>query len=122
VLTFIVTSFAFLLLGLNVNVGLLIGYTPLIIAAFLAVFLARVLSVYPIVSLSRALHERIPSSWTKVLGAAGLRGVVSVALALSLPDSMPQRETIIAMTLGVALLSLIVQGELLQFYVKHLKL
>lgn len=122
VLAFIATSFAFLLLGLKVNVGLLITYTPLIIAAFLAVSLARILSVYPIVSLTRALREKIPPSWTKVLGIAGLRGEVSVALALSLPDSFPQRETIIAMTFGVALLSLIIQGEILQAYMKHLKL
>jgi CPA1 family monovalent cation:H+ antiporter len=121
-LTFIVTSFAFLLLGLKANVLLLVTFAPFIAAAFLAMFLGRILSVYPIVTLARSLKEKIPSSWTRVLGIAGLRGVVSVTLALSIPDSFPQKETIVAMTFGVALISLIIQGELLQVYVKRLKL
>ena len=122
VVTFIVTSFTFLLLGLKADVKLLIAFAPLIIAAFLAMLVGRALSVFPIVGLMSVLREKIPGSWTRVLGVAGLRGVVSVALALSLPDTFPQKEAIIAMTFGVALLSLIVQGELLQVYVKRLRL
>jgi len=77
-----------------------------------------VISVYPIVTVAGAVGEKTPSSWTKILAAAGLRGVISVALALSLPDGFPFREAIVAMTFGVALLSLILQGELLQLYLK----
>jgi CPA1 family monovalent cation:H+ antiporter len=67
------------------------------------------------------LGERIPTSWTKVLAVAGLRGAVSVALALSLPQS-EFKEVIVAMTFGVAILSLVVQAEALQVYVKRVKL
>jgi CPA1 family monovalent cation:H+ antiporter len=119
VVTFIVTSFTFLLLGLKADLKLLVAFAPLITAAFLAMLVGRAVSVFPIVKLMNVLREKIPGSWTRVLGVAGLRGVVSVALALSLPDTFPQREALIAMTFGVALLSLIVQGELLQVYVKR---
>jgi CPA1 family monovalent cation:H+ antiporter len=122
VVTFIVTSFAFLLLGLKADVSLMIASAPFVIAAFLVILVARVLSVYPIVSLTDAIGEKIPSSWTRILAGAGLRGVISVALALSLPEGYPYRETIVAMTFGVALLSLIVQGEFLHFYLKKTKL
>jgi NhaP-type Na+/H+ or K+/H+ antiporter len=44
-----------------------------------------------------------------------------VALALSLPES-DFKGTIVAMTFGVALLSLIVQGEILQGYLKRVTL
>jgi CPA1 family monovalent cation:H+ antiporter len=118
VVTFMVTSFAFLLLGLKVDTSLLVAFAPLIIAAFLAIVAARIISVYPIVTLTSFIGEKIPSSYKKILAAAGLRGVISVALALSLPDGFPFREAIVAMTFGVALLSLIVQGEFIQFYVK----
>jgi CPA1 family monovalent cation:H+ antiporter len=121
VVTFMVTSFAFLLLGLKVDTSLLVAFAPLIIAAFLAIVAARVISVYPIVTLTSFIGEKIPSSYKKILAAAGLRGVISVALALSLPDGFPFREAIVAMTFGVALLSLIVQGEFIQFYVKGFK-
>jgi CPA1 family monovalent cation:H+ antiporter len=122
VTTFIVTSFAFLLLGLRSDPRLLATYSPFIIGAFAVILLARVASVYPLVSLTNMLGEKIPSSWTRILALGGLRGVISVALALSLPDSFPFREGIIAMTFGVALLSLIVQGESLTLYLNRTKL
>ena len=122
VITFMATSFAFLLLGLKEDATLLVAFAPFVIVAFLAIFLGRVLSVYPIVAIVSKLGEKIPNAWTRVLGVAGLRGIISVALALSLPETFPRRETIVAMTFGVALLSLTVQGELLQVYVKRLKL
>lgn len=118
---FMVTSFAFLLLGLRADISLLIAYSPFIIAAFLAVLLARIVSVYPVMGLSHVMGERIGHSYVKVVAMSGLRGVISVALALSLPEGFPFREQIIAMTFGVALLSLVVQGELLQFYLRKHK-
>lgn len=121
VVTFMATSFAFLLLGLKADFGLLITFVPFIVAAFVAIVVARIFSVYPITFLTALLGERMPRSWTKVLAFAGLRGAVSVALALSLPESS-FKGAIVAMTFGVALLSLILQGEILQGYLKRVTL
>lgn len=119
--TFLVTSLAFLLLGLRADLSLLVSYAPFIGAAFLAILFARIVSVYPIMGLSHVLGERISHAYTKLLAVSGLRGVISVALALSLPEGFPYREIIIAMTFGVALLSLVVQGEIVQIYMKRAK-
>jgi CPA1 family monovalent cation:H+ antiporter len=121
VVTFMATSFAFLLIGLKTDFALLITFAPFIVAAFAAILVARVISVYPILSLSNAAGEQIPHSWTRVLGFAGLRGAVSVALALSLPESKI-KSVLVAMTFGVALLSLIVQAEILQTYLRKANL
>jgi monovalent cation:H+ antiporter, CPA1 family len=121
VVTFMATSFAFLLIGLRTDFTLLITYAPFIAAAFLAILVARVVSVYPIIGLVNMMRERIPHSWTRLLAIAGLRGAVSVALALSLPESN-FKDTIVAMTFGVALLSLMVQAEILQVFAKSMKL
>jgi CPA1 family monovalent cation:H+ antiporter len=121
VVAFMATSFAFLLLGLKADFGLLIAFVPFIVAAFAAILVARILSVYPITFFTALLGERMPRSWTKVLAFTGLRGAVSVALALSLPESS-FKGTIVAMTFGVALLSLIIQGEILQGYLKRVTL
>jgi CPA1 family monovalent cation:H+ antiporter len=121
VVAFMATSFAFLLLGLKADFRLLITFVPFIAAAFVAILVARILSVYPITFLTALLGERMPRSWTKVLTLAGLRGAVSVALALSLPESS-FKGTIVAMTFGVALLSLIAQGEILQHYLNRVTL
>ena len=86
--------------------------------AFVAIFAARIVSVYPIVWLTRVMGEKIPGSWNKVLGFAGLRGAVSIALVLSLPESN-YKDAITAMTFGVALISLIVQAEILNAYLRR---
>jgi CPA1 family monovalent cation:H+ antiporter len=121
VVTFLATSFAFLLLGLKVNFYALVSFAPFVIAAFAAILFARAVSVYPIVALTRALGEKIPTPWTHLLAFAGLRGVLSVALALSLPESS-FKELIVAMTFGVALFSIILQGELLNVWIRRAKL
>jgi len=118
VVTFLATSFIFLLIGLKANITLLAEYAPFIIMAFVAIFAARIISVYPIVWLSRIMGEKIPGEWNKVLGFAGLRGAVSIALVLSLPESN-YKDVITAMTFGVVLISLIVQAEILNAYLKR---
>jgi CPA1 family monovalent cation:H+ antiporter len=118
IVTFVATSFAFLLLSLQADFRLMVTFSPFIIGACVAMFLSRAISVYPIVGLTSLLGEKIPSSWTKVLAMAGMRGAVSVALALSLPESS-LKEEIVTMTFGVALVSLVVQGEFLRLYLKR---
>jgi CPA1 family monovalent cation:H+ antiporter len=121
VVTFMAASFAFLLIGLKADFELLVAYLPFVVVAFLAILMARALSVYPIVGFTTLLGERVPPLWRRVLTFAGLRGAVSVALALSLPQS-EFKDVIVAITFGVAILSLIVQAEALQVYVKRVKL
>jgi CPA1 family monovalent cation:H+ antiporter len=118
VMTFLATSFAFLLIGLKTDIRLLYAYAPYVIVAFAAILVARLLSVYPIVALTRMLGEKLPVSWNKVLAFAGLRGAVSVALALSLPES-DYKAVITAMVFGVVLISLVVQTEILSGYLKR---
>ena len=53
-------------------------------------------------------------AWTPVVIWGGLRGAVSLALALSLPASLEDRDWIQVMTFGVVLVSLIGQGLTMQ--------
>ena len=52
----------------------------------------------------------MPTGWLHVMIAAGMRGAVSVALALSLPADVPQRDLLVEITFGITLFTLIVQG------------
>jgi CPA1 family monovalent cation:H+ antiporter len=60
--------------------------------------------------------EMPPLSWTFVLGWAGMRGIVSLAAALSLPDTVaggapfPARDLILFVTFAVILVTLLGQG------------
>ncbi len=51
---------------------------------------------------------------------AGLRGVVSLAAALSLPEEFPGRDVILAITFAVILVTVLVQGSTLAPIVRRL--
>jgi len=82
-----------------------------LVAAALAVavtLLARALVVgLPAAALPRVFN--LPRGSWKVLTWAGLRGGISGALALSLPAG-PERDTVVALTYGVVVFSIFVQG------------
>ena len=57
-----------------------------------------------------------------VLTWGGLRGALSMVLALSLPIDFPHRAQLIAMTYGVVLLSLVLQGMSMPWLIRRLGL
>jgi CPA1 family monovalent cation:H+ antiporter len=52
----------------------------------------------------------MPAVWLNVIYWAGLRGAVSTALALSLPEDVPNRSVLQGITLGVVLFTLLLQA------------
>ncbi len=54
----------------------------------------------------------VPVAWLHVLAFAGLRGSVTVALALALPASLPDRTAIQTLTFGIVVVTLLVFGLL----------
>ncbi|MBS1956318.1 MAG: Na+/H+ antiporter [Cyanobacteria bacterium SZAS-4] len=107
---FLVNSLLFLLIGLQVQMPLLVKYWQVIALGVLAVFVARLLVVYGICPLVSTSKNPIPTKWRHLMFWGGLRGALVMALALSLPLTFPDRETIINMTFGVVLFTLLVPG------------
>jgi CPA1 family monovalent cation:H+ antiporter len=103
---FLANSFIFLLIGLRINLGDLSRIGSLLVWAIGAVLIARAISVYGV---SR-LTGNIPLKWQHVLFWGGLRGAISLALALSLPASLMHAADIQFMAFGVVLFTLLVQG------------
>jgi len=107
---FALNSIVFLLIGFEVRFqGLVAAWRP-VLAAFAAVLLGRAVVVGVTTMLVRSTAERVPRRWGVLLTWGGLRGALSMVLALSLPVVLPHRALLITMTFGVVTLSLLGQG------------
>jgi len=108
--SFVMNSLVFLLIGLQVHLVDLLESWQLVLLAAGAVLLGRVLSVYGLAPISNLFTERIPYRWQHVMAWGGIRGALSLALALSLDLDFPHRSSVLAATFGVVAFSLVVQG------------
>jgi CPA1 family monovalent cation:H+ antiporter len=141
-LDFILNGVVFLLLGLQLPYILadIRGMSPggLIWHAALfsvAVIIIRLIWVYPGAWISgfirRRLHQPRPS-FTKrelfVIGWSGMRGVLGLAAALALPETLhngarfPERNAIIFLTFSAIFATLVLQGLSLPFIIRRLGL
>jgi monovalent cation/hydrogen antiporter len=132
-LEFVLNSLVFILIGLQLNhiLGRLAGQgawelagCALAIAATLVV--SRFVWVFP----STWLARRIPSvrrrdpmppwSHVTIISWAGMRGVVSLAAALALPEDFPQRDLIVFLAFTAILATLVLQGTTLEWLILRL--
>ncbi|MBT2453801.1 Na+/H+ antiporter [Streptomyces sp. ISL-86] len=133
---FILESVVFALIGLQLPVVLkgLGEYEGLhaawyALAVFLTVVVARFLWVFPATFLPRVLSERIrarepDTNWKApvIVGWAGMRGVVSLAIAFSVPMSVPHRNLLLFLTFTTVIGTLVVQGLTLPPLIRLLRL
>ena len=128
-LSYVATSLLFLLLGVQLS-HVAPSALPIIAWATAGVIVGRAVIVYGMAGLHNAIaravarpraHTRargrpmpIPGAWNPILLLSGLRGALSIALALSLPASTPYLEEIRGAVYGVILVTLLGQGVALR--------
>jgi len=122
-LSFFVNSIVFLLIGDQVRFAILGDNLGTIAITIGAMILTRAIAIYGLSFLSnRFTNSEISLPDQTILWWGGLRGSVSIALALSMPVILPEREKIIATVFGVVLFTLLVQGLTIQPLLKKLNL
>lgn len=110
-LAFFVNSIVFLLIGDQIQFASLARNLDTIAIALVAMLVTRAIAIYALGALSNVLVKSdITVPQQTVLWWGGLRGSVSIALALSVPMILEAREEIIATVFGVVLFTLLVQG------------
>jgi CPA1 family monovalent cation:H+ antiporter len=114
---FLANSIVFLIIGLKTDANILIQNLPAILWAILAVLVARAVTVYGL----SWLRRDIPVNWKIILFWGGLRGAISLALALTLAENIPHRDQLQAMAFGVVLFTLLVEGLTMQPLIKRSK-
>ena len=124
VVTFLLNGLVFILIGLQLpqilrslnTIGL---GQALIYAAVLSliIIVGRILWVFPGTYLPRLLNRSIrqrearpPWQEVAVIAWSGMRGVVSLAAALALPETVPGRDLILFLTFAGILATLVIQG------------
>jgi monovalent cation/hydrogen antiporter len=134
VVTFVLESVAFALIGLQLrpvlqdlgrsDPGRLAAEAAVVLGA---VVVARIVWVFPSIYLPRWLVPRIRKAdpapgWpaTLVLSWAGLRGVISLAAAAALPADVPMRSLLVFLTFTTVLGTLLVQGLSLPWLIRRL--
>jgi CPA1 family monovalent cation:H+ antiporter len=90
----------FFMVGAALHIGHMVQEPFFALACLVAIAIAR------IVISELLLPLAYPREWIGVARAAGMRGALSLALALTIPASVPYRQAIIDATLAVALVTL----------------
>jgi CPA1 family monovalent cation:H+ antiporter len=119
---FVVNAFVFLLVGFTTRLAALQADAGAVIASIFGVLLARVIVVLVPPELMRLTHRiRLVTSHGEraVLIWGGLRGALTITLALALPADFPDRSLLLAMAVGVVLFTLLVQGATLSFVIQR---
>jgi CPA1 family monovalent cation:H+ antiporter len=107
---FAANSFVFLLLGKEIDLARMLSHWAPILLAWVVLMVARAIVIFVVERVLSRTSERLPPRWAAVLTWGGLRGSLSMVLALSLPATFEHREMLIDLTFGVVLISILVQG------------
>ncbi|MBR8832433.1 MAG: Na(+)/H(+) antiporter ApNhaP [Chroococcopsis gigantea SAG 12.99] len=122
-LAFFVNSIVFLLIGDQIRLSTLTDNLGLIFIAIFAVVAVRLVAIFALASFSNLFAEKpIDIKEKIILWWGGLRGSVSIALALSVPTIFPGRQELIEIVFGVVLFTLLFQGLTIRWLLSKLDL
>lgn len=124
---YVANSLLFLLVGDQIGATDFAGALGYVVWAVVAVILGRAVLAFILVPLhnlfvlaaervlSRGNREHgqlapVPFLWRPLILLSGLRGALSLALVLSLPEGIPDRQILIVTVFGVVLVTLVGQG------------
>ena len=112
-LAFILNAVLFLVVGIALPAQRLAAVAGLVLGAYVIMLAARLLPVYGLLAIADPGARSIPWRWRHMTMWGGLRGALSVALALSVVAYPGVDPNVSVLAYGMVLLSLVVQGGLL---------
>jgi CPA1 family monovalent cation:H+ antiporter len=111
-LAFVLNAMLFILVGAALPAWKLVPVLGFAVVVFLIMVVTRAIPVYGLLGVSAVRPPPIPWAWRHLTFWAGLRGALSIALALSVADLAGVDSRVSLIAYSVVLLSLLVQGGL----------
>ncbi len=108
---FVLNVWLFLLVGMQLRSELLIREAGPIALAVVALHVGRAVAVYGCFAALRiARRDEVPLRWQHVMVFGNIKGALSMAAVLALPQNVPYRDRLIAIVFGVTLVTLVTQA------------
>jgi CPA1 family monovalent cation:H+ antiporter len=120
VIAFVANAVVFLGTGLLLQIPRVFHEPLLALAAIAVVFASRAMlafGVLPLLGVGPLL-----AGWRETAFLAGMRGALSLALALGLPANFPARDKIVDATFAIVLVTLVAQGATIERMLRRLPL
>ncbi len=124
VLVLIFNSLLFILIGYSIQLdGLLTDWMAILLAAGI-VLLARAVTIYILTPLTTRVFSLPSISFGEqhILWWGGLKGGVALAVVLAIPDLLPEKQFITHLTVGVVLITLLVNATSIRYLIRTLKI
>ncbi len=124
VIALVCNSLLFLMIGLSVDLGVLFQSFDGILVAALLVIVARAASIYSLVPATIKLFAlpHVNMGERHIMWWGGLKGGLAIAIVLSIPESLAGRQTLVELTLGVVLFTLLVNAPSIRPLISRLGL
>jgi monovalent cation:H+ antiporter, CPA1 family len=121
-LAFVLNAMLFILVGAALPATALLPVAGLVLITYVIMVVTRAVPVYGLLALADWRGATIPWAWRHATFWSGLRGALSVALALTVAGTTGVDTRVSVVAYGVVLLSLLVQGGLMAPVMRGLKI
>jgi CPA1 family monovalent cation:H+ antiporter len=101
----------FVLVGMQIDARMFLTEAASISIALVALHVGRAVAVYGCFALLRALRrDVVPARWQHVMVFGNIKGALSMAAVLALPEGLPHRSRLVAIVFGVTFVTLLTQA------------
>jgi Na+:H+ antiporter len=120
VAAFVTNVWLFLLVGIQLSAELLLREAWPILLAVIALHAGRAAAVYVCFGALHLAGDGVPWRWQHVMVFGNVKGALSMAAVLALPQDIPHRERLIAIVFGVTLVTLVTQALPFRYFLTWL--
>jgi len=114
VIDFMINSILFVLIGVElqvINQSTFVSLLPITAIIILVALFSRAIVVYPLVWIRNAISRQdIPQKWSHLIFWGGLKGSISIALVVGLPQSITYRNYFLVFAFAFVMFSLFIQA------------